>query len=149
MKEALRIQQSIDKHWNVPDDWTVGCCKVRFVVTVTADSSHTWALPSMGWGAKGMNTIELTSRPIRSETENSSVKGLWYSGAEDWTFAHEAGNVMSLDDDYREVDFGMGPMSFPRLGHEGHMMADYSGAVDQHEVEDVLRLNNIKCECGE
>ena len=30
-------------------------------------------------------------------------------------------------------------------GHEGHMMADYSGHVAQHEIDDIVK--EMKCHC--
>lgn len=68
-------------------------------------------------------------------------RGIWAAdnrrGA-DWSFAHEAGHLMGLDDDYTDENG-------PNLGHDGHMMAVYDGVVDVHEVMDIIRRNNIRC----
>ena len=45
---------------------------------------------------------------------------------------------MGLDDDYTDA-------AGPNPGHEGHMMAEDQGIVDSHEVEDLLRKNNVRC----
>ena len=46
---------------------------------------------------------------------------------------------MELDDDYNEQT-GM-----PNPGHENHMMGKWGKPVVQHEVEDLLRANNVIC----
>jgi hypothetical protein len=90
--------------------------------------------------AKAPNRIEIDSSIDNNSpvpTERSHVfrrgrrtdVGRW-SGPE--VAAHEAGHLMGLADDYLE---GQGPLP----GHEGHMMGEWGGAVDQHEIHDVVR----------
>ena len=50
---------------------------------------------------------------------------------------------MGLDDDYSDSESG--DVSIPHSGHEGHMMGEWNGEVSQHEVEDIMRVNNISC----
>ena len=57
----------------------------------------------------------------------------------DWQYAHEAGHLMGLGDDYTDAQG-------PNQGHDGHMMAEDKGIVVQHEVDDIMRANNIRCD---
>ena len=68
-------------------------------------------------------------------------RGIWTADnrpGSDWRYAHEAGHLMGLDDDYTDANG-------PNPGHGGHMMAEDGGVVDVHEVMDIIRKNNIRC----
>ena len=67
--------------------------------------------------------------------------GEWSAGAKDWVYAHEAGHLMGLPDDYKDKK----GVSVPDKGHKGHMMGSYGGKVDQHEIDDIL--GKTKCPC--
>ncbi len=72
-------------------------------------------------------------------------RGVWAADnkpGSDWGFAHEAGHLMGLDDDYTDDENGN---STPNAGHENHMMGQDRGIVQEHEVMDIIRKNNISC----
>ena len=55
---------------------------------------------------------------------------------------------MGLPDDYQDrIDSDGVTTSVPNEGHEGHMMGEYGGSVNQHEIDDILQ--KIKCPCDE
>ena len=60
-----------------------------------------------------------------------------------WTYAHEAGHLMGLDDDNEEQKGGY---TRAKSGHTGHMMADVMGTVQQHEIEEILK--GVDCPCS-
>ena len=87
--------------------------------------------------AKAPNRIEIDHSIDNRGSSPSHVRrrgrrpdaGRW-SGPE--VAGHEAGHLMGLQDDYKR---GEGP----NPGHEGHVMAVWGGAVDQHEINDIVR----------
>lgn len=58
-----------------------------------------------------------------------------------WVFAHEAGHLMGLGDDY---SYWTGD---PKKGHAGHMMGEYGGSVVQHEIDGILGGKKCPKEC--
>lgn len=58
-----------------------------------------------------------------------------------WTFAHEAGHLMGLGDDY---SYWTGK---PHKGHEDHMMGRYGKPVAQHEIDGILDGKKCPKEC--
>lgn len=93
------------------------------VIAITTDSNHRSYVNGVGGNSGYWNA--------------DNVPG------SDWQYAHEAGHLMGLDDDY--TDDPITGESIPNPGHRSHMMGGYRGAVHRHEVEDLLRANNVKC----
>ena len=55
---------------------------------------------------------------------------------------------MGLPDDYQDDTNSDGTVtSVPNAGHKGHMMGEYGGSVNQHEIDAILK--NIECPCDE
>ena len=136
-KIAKRIKKSIETHWN-SGNWTVDCCKLKFQANVkysnTTDVSQ----------VKGDNKIAISTDPNQRDYVMGDRRGYWSADnrqGSDWDFAHEAGHLMNLPDDY-SYDTGV-----VNPGHEGHMMGEWGGAVSQHEIDDIVSLNNVKCKC--
>lgn len=101
-----------------------------------------------GWpnGIEDDNLIAISTDPNLRSTVNGDNRGYWNADNRpeaDWQYAHEAGHLMGLDDDY--VDDPNTGRSVPNPGHEHHMMAEDQGTVVWHEVEGILRANNINC----
>jgi hypothetical protein len=129
----------IEEKWN-SQTWQCGCRTVRFRANVKYRNQV---------GANGIeddNLIAISTDPNLRSTVNGDNRGNWNADNKpgtDWKFAHEAGHLMGLDDDY--TDDPVSGRSVPHQGHGGHMMGEWGGSVNQHEVEDLLRANNVRC----
>ena len=136
---ARRIKKQIEEKWN-SQTWQCGCRTVRFRANVKYRNQV---------GANGIeddNLIAISTDPNLRSTVNGDNRGNWNADNKpgtDWKFAHEAGHLMGLDDDY--TDDPVSGRSVPHQGHGGHMMGEWGGSVNQHEVEDLLRANNVRC----
>jgi len=143
---ARRIKQSIESLWNI-DEWMVGCCYISFEANVATSNEID---PSK---VSGDNKIAITSdAKLRRSVNDDNSSGTWSAdnrSGSDWAFAHEAGHLMGLPDDYHEVILSNGStITMPNAGHAGHMMAQHGGAANQHEVEDIIHHNSASCPCG-
>ena len=115
---SRRIKKQIEEKWN-SQMWQCGCRTVRFRANVKYRNQV---------GANGIeddNLIAISTDPnLRSAVnEVGGNRGYWNadnSPGTDWRFAHEAGHLMGLDDDYTE-DPITGDAT-PNPGHENHMM---------------------------
>ena len=131
---ARRIRNQIESHWN-SQTWHYQCCTVSFRANVTTSrqvGSH---------GLTNDNLIAITTDAKHRSYVINMNRGIWAADnkrGSDWSFAHEAGHLMGLDDDYTDENG-------PNPGHDGHMMAVDGGIVDAHEVMDIIRRNNIRC----
>jgi hypothetical protein len=56
-----------------------------------------------------------------------------------WMFAHEAGHMLGLSDDYSWIT------NQPNKGHETYMMAAPNGTVHQSEIDEALFWAGAKC----
>ena len=138
---ASRIKKQIEEKWNA-QVWHYGCCTVKFKANVKYRNQVCKN------GITDDNLIAISTDPkLRSEVYGvGGNTGYWNadnSPGTDWRFAHEAGHLMGLDDDY--TDDPASGRSVPHRGHGGHMMGEFDGSVNQHEVEDLLRANNVRC----
>ena len=124
-------------HWN-KGNWTVDCCKLRIQANVKYSTTTDVTK------VKGDNKIAISTDPNLRDYVLGDRMGYWSADnrkGSDWDFAHEAGHLMNLRDDYSyETD-----KVYP--GHEGHMMGEWGGSVNQHEINDLIKINNIKCKC--
>lgn len=96
------------------------------------------------------NNIAITSNSDHRSFVNGvgGRYGTWGEYADSWVYAHEAGHLMGLPDDYHDVTNPDGTISsLYNPVHKGHMMGDYGGTVNQHEVDSLL--NNVECPCDE
>lgn len=129
---AGRIQSSIVSHWGT---WMTNGWTITFQAQVTPIGRT--PPPPRGGEAQidNSNQVEINDEPatFRSWVIIDRNRGVWTQRADDWVFAHEAGHLMGLGDDYHDV----GGASVPNAGHESHMMGDYHGAVVWHEVLDI------------
>jgi len=132
---ARRIKKQIEDKWNA-QKWRYGCCTVKFVANVKYKNQV---------GSDGLaddNLIAITTDAKHRSYSVGKGKGYWTVDnipGSDWRYAHEAGHLMGLDDDYNEQT------GLPNPGHEDHMMGRWGKPVAQHEVEDLLRANNVRC----
>jgi RHS repeat-associated protein len=131
-----RIEESVANNWN--KDWGVDCCTVTFKAVVTANTEARTAED-----AGGDNQIEINDEENSRAYVVGGSKGVWSQRRPDWTYAHETGHLMGLDDDYTDA-------GGPKEGKAGRMMASFNGVVHRDEVVDVLKQNNLKCpmECA-
>ena len=145
---AERVKRSIESYWN-------GHRAHGHDVTVTANvTNHYRGGPrSRSRGGRrtggssgvsrtlnrptGDNIITMVSDPDHRDYVNGGGdRGEWGSQSSDWTYAHEAGHLMGLPDDYTDLpDKG----SQPNPGHLGHMMAQVGMPVAQHEIDEVVK----------
>lgn len=133
---ARRIKKQIEDNWNA-QSWRYGCCTVRFVANVKHKNQV---------GPNGITDDNLIA--ITTDANHRSYvdgvggnTGYWTADnrpGSDWRYAHEAGHLMGLRDDYTDA-------GGPNPGHENHMMGRRGKPVHQHEVEDLLRANNVRC----
>ena len=136
---ARRIKNQIESRWN-RQTWHYQCCTVSFRANVTT---------SRQVGSQGLtndNLIAITTDARHRSYVINMNRGIWAAdnkSGSDWNFAHEAGHLMGLDDDY--VDDPRTGRSIPNPGHGGHMMGEFLGVVNEHEVLEVIRRNNISC----
>lgn len=140
-----RIENSINNSWNTPGGWEVGLCKITIEAVVTVDRNSTTY-----WGAVGDNEIEINDDPNRKNDNfvQNYNSGEWSQQANDWSYAHEAGHLMNLDDDYTSNGLsGSARRTTPIPGTEGRMMSTFGGKVHQSEVEKVVKANKLKCPC--
>ena len=142
---AQQIKQSIESSWN---GYKKGCCIVNVTADVSIQSRKSRRL--YRFFNRDENNIEITSDPSHRSYVNvvGGRYGSWSSQAAPWVYAHEAGHLMGLPDDYQDrIDSDGVTTSVPNEGHEGHMMGEYGGSVNQHEIDDILQ--KIKCPCDE
>jgi RHS repeat-associated protein len=129
---ASRIDSSIESHWGT---WQTNGWTITFEAQVTPIGLR--PPPPKGGPAQidNSNQIEINDEPatFRSFVNWRHNRGQWTQRADDWVFAHEAGHLMGLPDDYHDTPSG----SVPNAGHAGHMMGDYGGSVVWHEVLDI------------
>ena len=131
---ARRIKNQIESQWN-HQTWRYQCCTVSFRANVTT---------SRQVGSQGLsddNLVAITTDAKHRSYVINKNRGVWTADnipGSDWRYAHEAGHLMGLNDDYTD-------QNGPKPGHEGHMMAVHGGSVDVHEVMDIIRKNNIRC----
>jgi hypothetical protein len=135
---AAQVKQSIESRWN-GQTTRKGCrqsdpgnCDVRVVANVKSyPSAEHWT------DVQEDNQVKFTGNTVRSWVSPFGMSyGHWQSN-EDWAYAHEAGHLMGLGDDYDYIT------NQPNTGHAGHMMGSYGGTVSQHEIEGIL--NGHKC----
>lgn len=136
---AQKIKKSIESRWNGNNtkrgckDSDPGSCKVAVVANVKyyKDAKH-WP------DVHEDNQVKFTGK-----TKRSWVFGNWghWEDWEDWAFAHEAGHLMGLWDDYSWIS------GKPNKGHAGHMMGEYGGVVVQHEVDSILQGKKCPKSC--
>ena len=69
----------------------------------------------------------------------SDSGGTWNQQSKDSVYAHEAGHLMGLPDDYTETTVSGRRVTTPKPTHEGHIMAEYGGGVAKHEVADIVK----------
>jgi len=147
---AAHWQQMINDAWNSnPQGWHVGQCIVVFNITVIADPAHNTAAQA----TPADNKVYVRPNGFRSwvsATPGASY-GEWAADA-GWSVEHETGHLMRYlnpasgkRDDYHDVQQGNQVFSVPDAGHAGHMMGDFGGVVNQHEVEDILHNNGCGC----
>jgi RHS repeat-associated protein len=110
-----RVKESIEKEWNNPNGaWTCAKCKVTFVANVE------WVPYKYKQGRQGRevtnqavgdNNIVINNLPpkkFRSETRIPPLKnwqrtfGEWSAQDSDWVYAHEAGHLMNVIDEYTD-----------------------------------------------
>jgi RHS repeat-associated protein len=90
-------------------------------------------------GGSGATLIGLVPGSGRSYMQGNS--GTWYTGADPWVGAHEAGHIMKLGDRYTEPTPGH---TVPQSGWEGTIMAEHLGRVtpaDRQKILDALNCH--------
>jgi hypothetical protein len=139
---AKKIKNSIESRWNGNTtkkgckDSDPGNCNVVVSANVKyyKDAKH-W------WSVKEDNQIKFTGETDRSWVGGvGGTYGRWEHD-EDWAYAHEAGHLMGLWDDYSWIT------GQPNKGHEGHMMGQYGGTVVQHEIDGILQGKKCPKSC--
>jgi uncharacterized protein RhaS with RHS repeats len=149
---ATKITECIERYWN--GGWTkVGCakgdlgtCKVQVAVWV-----HYYPSAKHWWDVPEENQIKIDGATDRSSVGAvGGTHGHWrddkpVANKSDpcWMFAHEAGHLIGLRDDYRAVNGA----SVPNQGHSGHMMGESGGGVAQHEIDGILQGKKCPKEC--
>ena len=134
---ARSWQNSANNRWNgngVP--YTHKKCKVRFDIRITADPTADWWFTA----ASADNYVFVTpgtNTPYRAWTFGGWY-GRWSASQSSWSVAHEIGHFFDLPDDYTATG--------PNPGHAGHMMGEWHGMIDPHEIDDILK--NVSCECS-
>ena len=142
---AQNIKKSIESNWSGKKK---NCCDVSVTANVTPQKSRSSLLFRLFYGDE--NNIAITSNSDHRSFVNGvgGRYGTWGEYADSWVYAHEAGHLMGLPDDYHDVTNPDGTISsLYNPGHKGHMMGDYGGTVNQHEVDSLL--NNVECPCDE
>jgi hypothetical protein len=140
---AAQWQQMINNAWNNGgNNFHSGSCTVVFTITVTADPAHNKAAQA----PPADNKIYVRPNGFRSwvaATPGASY-GEWAADA-GWSAEHETGHLLHLPDDYHDTTVNAQTISVPNTGHARHMMGDYGGTVNQHEINDLLRNNSCGC----
>jgi hypothetical protein len=139
---ARVVKQSIESLWNGHttrkgcQKTDLGNCTVAVVANVKyyKDAKHWYHVPED-------NQIKFTGKTKRSWTALSRSYGHWvHTGY--WRYAHEAGHLMGLGDDYNYLS------DRPNEGHEGHIMGDQGGlVVAQHEIDSAVKGNKCPKAC--
>ncbi len=107
-----------------------------FDVAVAADPAANWWFTAK----EADNYVNVMAPPHRSWVlRGFNWYGRWSANAPGWEAAHETGHLFGLPDDYTDA-------RGPKPGHGGHMMAEYWGTVNQHEIDDIL--DDTSCSCG-
>lgn len=135
---AKKIKTSINDRWSGQKK---GCCDVKIKANVTtSQNGTTWFYRSF---ISKENYIAITTDKNHRSYVKRGKTGKWSSQANPWVYAHETGHLMGLRDDYVN---GKNNTSFPKKGHEGHMMGEYGGKVHQHEIDELLK--HVECPCN-
>ena len=139
----LTIKDAIESYWNA-GNWTLGFCSIKFEANIKSDKISTTYV-----GADDDNEIQITTeKGYRSYVTFSDSGGTWAQDDNPWVFAHEAGHLMGLGDDYTDKWVtATQKSSVPDPGHSGHMMAEYGAQVQEHEVKQILNVWKVKCPC--
>ena len=134
---ARRIKTQIEEKWNA-QAWRYGCCTVKF----RANVNYRNQVGRDGIDDDNLIAITTDSRHRSYVIGVGGNNGYWSADnvpGSDWQYAHEAGHLMGLGDDNTDA-------TGPNQGHRGHMMAERQGIVVQHEVDDIMRRNNVRCD---
>lgn len=101
---ASRIMRCIEQHWKGLTtqkgckSTDPGCCGV-----VVAANTKYYSSASHWWDVNEDNQIKFDGKTNRSWVSGfSRSHGHWNHNASCWTFAHEAGHLMGLGDDYSD-----------------------------------------------
>jgi hypothetical protein len=132
---AKKIKNGIEKNWNNPSHKIDGCI-LKFKANVTTDTSG-------GATHTGDNTAEINDEPTppyRNST-TGGTSGNWSQNSSEWSYAHEAGHLGGLHDDYDPTT------GKPLDGHEDHMMGARNKPPADHEYRDLLKANKVECPC--
>ena len=137
-KMTKRVKDGIESAWN--GKWKPGCgCDVKFsanVKFVSLDKRRR----DKGKGRidyewpRDDNVIFVVDQDARDNVWWGMDHGVWSQRSEDWVYAHEAGHLMGLQDEYRDKDGKS--VAFP--GREGHIMAEYNGLTTQDEINAII-----------
>ncbi len=137
---AQEVKKCIQSFWNQNSTkhgcgrGTRGSCSVWVSANVNyyPNAKHWWSVPED-------NQIKFPGDVSRAWVGGvGGTYGRWKRG-DCWVYAHEAGHLMGLDDDYHDTANG----SIPNPGHAGHMMGSYGGHASQHEIDGII--GGAKC----
>ena len=153
------IKDAIESRWN-GNDTKKGCkagdpggCAVRVEANVKYydRASHWWDVNEDNQ-IKIIDTVHNNSDiprgwPLGTWTLGS--RGYWveitgpgnYTPIDSWFYAHEAGHLMGLGDDYSYI------FLTPDSGHSGHMMAEWYGTPAQHEIDAIIKAKKCPKSC--
>lgn len=102
----------------------LGCC------TVSTRTKVRVRRPGKG-PRPGYNQINITTEDgFRSYVDGGRDSGTWSSAESGWTYAHEAGHLLGLDDEYDDMTDANGDtVSVTRPGHEMDKMGAANGKL--------------------
>jgi RHS repeat-associated protein len=133
---ATTIEREIEGRWN---GHRVGCCDVKFRAYVSDFATY----ESIPADCDNKITV-LNYYTGKSNVNRKGNKGTWMGvpGYRGYHYAHEAGHLMRLHDEYGKKWPWSDYEEWP--SHAGHLMAmSYNARADYHEVFDILDQHGV------
>lgn len=143
---ASRIETAINSKWNgagqtyTDEDGNV--FDVVFNVTVSvydsADPTNNPLVIPDAWNPESTNNYIKIKKGSGQSHVWAGDEDVWYDGASNWTYAHEFGHLVGLDDRYHDKYYVFGGPTVTDSGWETNIIGTYGGKIDQRNIDGIV-----------